>query len=374
MRFVATPRDVIVIGAGIVGCAVAYELARRGASVDIVDDRPAGMGATQASAGVLGPYVEAREEGPLLELTARSLDLFDQFAARVTGDSGLPTGYKRTGTLDIASDQQGVAALQSVARLLAARDVPAEMVDQRAARELEPHLAADVAGGLFIPSQGFVAASELVRALVAAARRHGAQVVEHGRVRRIRHAAGDLRLETDRGSLTAGAVVVAAGSWASQIEIDGAERVPVKPIRGQLLQVHWPGPSLRRVTWSERCYLVPWDDGTVLVGATVEDAGFDERTTVAGVRDLMEGAAEIVPQIWNASFESARVGLRPAAPDLLPIVGESSVVPHLMYATAHYRNGVLLSALTAELVAGAMIDGAHDPALELMRPDRFGRL
>ncbi|HEX4345969.1 MAG TPA: glycine oxidase ThiO [Vicinamibacterales bacterium] len=370
----ATPSDVIVIGAGIVGCAVAYELARRGASVEIVDDRPAGMGATQASAGVLGPYVEAREEGALLELTARSLDLFDRFVARITSDSGLPVAYKRTGTLDVATDAGELAALQKVAALLAARGVPAELVDARAARELEPHLSSTVAGGLFIPSHGFVAASDLTKALVAAARRHGAQLIEHGRIRRIAQGDVDLRVETDRGSLTGGAVVVAAGSWSGQIEIAGARRAPVKPIRGQLLQLAWPGPPLRRVTWGQRAYMVPWDDGTLLLGATVEDAGFDERTTVAGVRDLMEGAAELVPQIWNATFQHARVGLRPATPDLLPIVGPSAVVPNLFYATGHYRNGVLLSALTAELVAGAMLDDGKDPALDLMRPSRFGDL
>lgn len=370
----ATPRDVIVIGAGIVGCAVAYELARRGASVEIVDDRPAGCGATQASAGVLGPYVEAREEGPLLELTARSLDLFDTFVARVSSDAGLPVSYKRTGTLDVAASPAELSALEGVARLLAARGVAAEMVDGQLAREFEPNLTADIIGGLLIPAHGFVAAVELTRALVAAARRHGTQVIEHGRVRRVTHGDGDLRIETDRGSLTAGAVVVAAGSWSGQIAIAGAEPAPVKPIRGQLLHLAWPGPPLTRVTWSQHAYMVPWSDGTLLVGATVEDAGFDERTTVAGVRDLMEGAAEIVPHIWNATFQHARAGLRPATPDLLPIVGASQVVPNLFYATGHYRNGVLLSPLTADVTADAMLENRQDPALEMMRPARFGSL
>jgi glycine oxidase len=371
---VATPRDVIVIGAGIVGCAVAYELARRGASVDIIDDRPAGMGATQASAGVLGPYVEAREEGPLLDLTSRSLDLFDKFVARVAADSGATIGYKRTGTLDVAAGPEGIALLAAAVRVLEKRGVPAELVDASAVRELEPNLAAGVAGGLLIPSHGFVAAGDLTKALVTGARSHGTQLIERGRVRRIRRDGTDLKVETDRGSLTSNAVVLAAGSWSGQIEIDGADRVPVKPIRGQLLQLAWQGPPLRRVTWGERCYLVPWDDGRLLVGATLEDTGFDERTTAAGVRDLLAAAAELVPHAWNATFESARVGFRPASADLLPIVGPSSVMPNLMYATGHYRNGVLLSALTAEVVAGAMLDNVKDPLLELMRPDRFGRL
>ena len=370
----APPSDVVVIGAGVVGCAVAYELARRGASVEIVDDRPAGMGATQAAAGVLAPYIEARDGGPLLELTARSLDLFDKFVARASSVSGVAINYKRTGTLDIATNDEALRALGLVAELLSQRGVAAEILDGRGAQEIEPLLAADVAGGLLIPSHGFVGASALTRALVTAARRHGAQLIERGRVRRISRDGGDLKVETDRGSLIGNGVVVAAGSWAGQIEIEGVPRVPVKPIRGQLVQLAWDGPPLRRVTWSERCYLVPWDDGTLLVGATAEDAGFDERTTVAGVRDLVEAAAELVPQTWTAAFQAARVGLRPLSPDELPIIGASSVVPNLMYATGHYRNGVLLAPLTAQLVADALLEDVSDPLLELTSPQRFGRL
>ena len=364
----------MVIGAGVVGCAVAYELARRGASVDIVDDRPAGMGATQASAGVLAPYIEAREAGPMLDLTTRSLDLFDKFVARVSSVSGAAINYKRSGTLDIATDGDALQRLRLVAELLAKRGVAAELLDGRGTRDMEPQLAEDVAGGLLIPSHGFIGASELTKALVTAARRHGAQLIERGRVRRISRDGDDLKVETDRGSLTGNGVVVAAGSWAGQIEIEGVPRVPVKPIRGQLVQLAWDGPPLRRVTWSERCYLVPWDDGTLLVGATVEDAGFDERTTVAGVRDLVEAAAKLVPHTWTAAFQAARVGLRPLSADELPIIGPSSVVPNLMYATAHYRNGVLLAPLTAQLVADSMLENIADPLLELTSPQRFGRL
>jgi glycine oxidase len=180
---------------------------------------------------------------------------------------------------------------------------------------------------------------------------------------------------TERGTLTGSAVVLAAGSWSGQIEITGiAARVPVRPVRGQLLRLAWNGPALRRVTWSDRCYLVPWDDGTLLVGATAEEAGFDERATVAGVRDLLEAACELVPHAWTASFSGARVGLRPGTPDDLPIVGASRVQPNLFYATGHYRNGVLLAPLTAELVANAMLDGAIDPALAALSPQRFGDL
>jgi glycine oxidase len=372
---VAGPTDIVVVGAGIIGCAIAYELARRGASVQIVDDRPAGMGATQASAGVLAPYIEAAEGSPLLELTVRSLDLFDSFVARLNAVTGVSIAYRRTGTLDIATEEERIRRFGATAEMLARRGVAAELLDRQAARTEEPYVTDEVLGGLLIPSHGFVAATELTRALAGAARRHGAQLIERGRVRRISRAGDDLIVETDRGSLAGNGVVMAAGSWAGDIEIEGVPvRVPVRPVRGQLLQLGWSGPTLRRVTWGERCYLVPWEDGTLLVGATVEDAGFDERTTTAGVRDLIEAACELVPHAWAASFVAARAGLRPASMDELPIIGASSVLPNLMYATGHYRNGILLSPLTAELVADAMLENRLDPLLETTRPQRFGKL
>jgi glycine oxidase len=372
----ARPSDVVVVGAGIIGCAVAYELARRGVSVQLLDERPAGMGATQASAGMLAPYVEANETSPLLDFSVRSLDLFDDFVARVSADSGIPVQYRRTGTLLVASQEDRLRELQATASALSRRSVAAELIDGRSACEEEPSLAKDTLGALLIRVHGFVAAGELTRALATAAQRLGAQLIESARARRIRRKAdGDLVVETARGPLTGNTVVVAAGSWSGQIEVEGVSaRVPVRPVRGQLLQVAWSGPALRRVTWGERCYLVPWEDGTMLVGATVEEAGFDERATVAGVRDLMEAACDLVPRTWTTGFLGARVGLRPGTADDLPIIGPSSVVPNLIYATGHYRNGVLLAPITAQIVAEALLTDRIDPALEALSPARFGDL
>src|SRR3954471_9822663 len=179
------PSDIIIVGAGIVGAAIAYELARRGASVEIVDERPIGMGATQASAGVLAPYIEAPADGPLLDLTVRSLGLYDAFVERVTADSGVPVSYRRTGTLDIATDDAELRALRQTADALARRGVPALMLDGHAVRSEEPQLGARAIGGLLIESHGFVGAEELTRALITAARSHGAQLIEPSRVRRI---------------------------------------------------------------------------------------------------------------------------------------------------------------------------------------------
>ena len=371
----SSTNDIIVVGAGIVGCAIGYELAKRGASVQIVDERPAGMGATQASAGVLAPYIEAHDKAPLLELAARSLDLFDAFVAEVTSDSGAEVRYRRTGTLEVALQLESMARFRSVAAALTRRGISFELLDAAAARDAEPHLTGDLSGALLIPTHGHVAAGQLTRALAAAARRHGAQLIEQGRVLRLRASGRDMSVETTRGTLTAHGVVLAAGSWSGQIDIEGVSvKPPIKPVRGQLVQCRWTAPLLRRVVWSERCYVVPWDDGTLLVGATVEDAGFDERTTAAGVHDLIEAASELLPQTWTAGFSAARVGLRPASPDELPLIGRSAVIPALTYACGHYRNGVLLAPLTAKLVADQMLDGVSDPMLASTRPQRFGEL
>jgi glycine oxidase len=268
-----------------------------------------------------------------------------------------------------------MASLTTTASLLSARGVDAEILDAEAVRRVEPLLSEGVLGGLLIPMHGYVAAVELTRALVAAARRHGAQVLEQGRVGRVSRQGKELKIETDRGSLITSAIVMAAGSWTGTIDLDGSpSRVPVRPVRGQLLQLTWNGPAIRRVTWGERCYLVPWNDGTLLVGATVEEAGFDERTTAAGVRDLIDAACEMVPRTWTATFHAAKAGLRPGTPDELPVIGPSTRLPNVMYATGHYRNGVLLAPLTAKLVADVMLEDRSDPVLELTSPRRFGDL
>jgi glycine/D-amino acid oxidase-like deaminating enzyme len=168
---------------------------------------------------------------------------------------------------------------------------------------------------------------------------------------------------------TADPVVIAAGSWSSGISPAPA---PVRPIRGQLLHVDFDRAPLARVVWGSRAYLVPWEDGSLLVGATSEDVGFDERATDDGVRQLLDGAAGLVPAVAGAPLREVRVGLRPATADELPIIGASSTMRGVYYATGHYRNGVLLAPLTALMVADLVLDGRERAELALTRPGRFG--
>jgi glycine oxidase len=333
------------------------------------------MGATQASAGMLAPYTEAKDRNSLfLDLAVRSLDLYDEFVACVAHDSGTAVGYNRDGTIEIAATAERMTELRDIARRLAGRGVALEVLDAQAARAQEPQLGRDVAGGLCIEAHGYVNALQLARALFTAARCLGATFLD-GRVERITRLGDDLHVHTQSNTHTVRTVVVAGGSWSGRIQIEGASAVPVRPVRGQMLHLAWRGgPPLRRVTWGEHCYLVPWDDGTLLVGATMEEVGFDEKTTTAGVQDLLNASCAFVPRVREAAFLGARAGLRPGTPDAMPIIGWSRRVPNVMYATGHFRNGVLLAPLTAQLVADAVLSGRVDPALDAIGPQRFGDL
>jgi glycine oxidase len=332
----------------------------------VLETRAIGAGATQASAGVLAPRVEVPEPGHLLDLAERSLAEYDAFVDTVSRDSGLPIELRRCGTLEVAGDEAAAG------RLRARASRSAEWIPPDRITTLEPALSAASAGGLLIPDHGYVAAAALTEALAWAAVRHGAQIDAHRRIRRVEPRAGGVRVAADDGSAcTAAHAVIAAGSWSGRIGFDEPAARQVRPVRGQLLRLAWTGPAPTHVIWGERCYVVPWREGTVLIGATVEDVGFDERTTAAGVRDLLDAACELLPQAWTATFVDARSGLRPATSDGLPILGPSPAHPAVVYATGHYRNGILLAPITARLIADVVTGGPADPALEAFSPRRF---
>jgi glycine/D-amino acid oxidase-like deaminating enzyme len=227
-----------------------------------------------------------------------------------------------------------------------------------------------VVGGVFVKSHGIVGVASLMTALVHSARLAGATFEQPAEAIRI-------DAQRDRVDVTAGEVthtcdqvVIAAGSWSSRIRVTGATMPPVTPIRGQLLHLAWPAALPARSVWGSACYTVPWSDGSLLVGATVEDVGFDERSTVAGVEGLMTAVRHLLPDAGGAAIEAVRVGLRPATADGLPFIGPFAAAPRVVLATGHYRNGVLLAPLTADLVTRLLLDDARDPALDVTSPSR----
>jgi glycine oxidase len=380
---------VIVVGAGIVGCTVAYELAKAGARVQVLETRQPGQGATRASAGILAPYIEGHEDR-FRELGARSLESYDGFVAELRAGSGREVIYQRNGTFEMAFDAAGVERLSALSASLRKQGVEARWIPPSAFGDYEPALSegrafasrvegplasSSASGALLIPIHGFVGVTSLTLAAAAAAEKRGARFKsEVGAVRIYQMAGNRVGVQTDVSTWDADRVVLAAGSWSSQITVEGADQVPVKPIRGQLIQLQAAPGVIHRVLWGPDGYLVPWPDGSMLVGSTVEDVGFDERHTDEAVARLRAAAVSLAPVLADAPMSSVRTGLRPRGPDDLPLLGHSRVVPGLIYATAHYRNGVMFAPLTAQLVRELAFDRAGDPDLRDLDPSRAGKL
>jgi glycine oxidase len=362
--------DVLILGAGIIGCAVADTLARRGARVRLIDPRGVGLGATQASAGMLAPFTEGRHDREMQALGVCSLDRYGALIDRLRED-GHEVAYSRRGSIDAAFDEPRARQLAGDAKALAADGVAYTFYEDDDARGFAPAVDPRVKAILEIPAHGAVGVADLTAALWKSAEARGARLTVASATR-VAHARGAIRVETTCGVMDAPHVVLASGCWAGGVDLDGQAPLPVRPVRGQLLAQRLASPPLGPTVWGPDCYLVPWSDGTVLVGATVEEAGFDEQATVAGVSGLLAAAPALLPELSRATLVGVRVGLRPGTPDDRPVIGRSRRVPGLVYATGHYRNGALLAPVTAEIV-GDLIEGREwGPSLDVFSPDRFG--
>lgn len=364
--------NILVVGAGVIGASIADVLARRGAEVTVLDMRAYGRGASWASAGLLAPYTEAHGETPLLRLGVRSLALFDDWIQDVSERSGRAIEYARTGTLEAAFDDGDLARLGAVKTWLDSVNVTSEWMSAAAARDFEPTLAPSVAGALFIGAHGFVGVGSLVTALVNSARIAGAVFESPVEAIDITASRNGANVRVDGREYSADRVVIASGSWSKRLRVANVPALPVRPVRGQLLHLKWPQSARPlRPVWGSACYTVPWSSGTLLVGATVEDVGFDESTTAAGVASLLSAVTAMLPNAARASFIEARAGLRPATADGLPFIGAMKAAPNVFVATGHYRNGILLAPLTASLTAAALLDGRVDEVLTETSPDRI---
>jgi glycine oxidase len=359
---------IVIVGAGIVGLSIAYELASRGAQVRVFDPRGLAQGATRASAGMLAPYIEGHIEG-LLRLGLCSMDLYPEFIRRVEADADARVEYEREGTLHVALTDAEAAQLVSTARTLAAMNADCEMSDAAGARRVEPNISARAVAALLVRGHGYVAPGPLAAAVASAAQNKGAALYAVS-VLGVDEAPDGLRVRTRDETFHADAVVIAAGSWSATLH--PGPPAWIKPIRGQLVDLRAGERAASRVVWGTGCYVVPWRDGTALVGATMEDAGFDESATAGGVQRLLAAAVELLPGLDAARVLEVRVGLRPMIADQLPAIGPSSTRRNVFYATGHYRSGVLLAPLTAQLVTDLVLEGRERPELSLVRPGRLG--
>ena len=351
---------------------MAWELASRGAAVSVFDAREPGFGATQASAGMLAPFTEVRASGPFESLCIEGLEVYDDFVARLRRETDAAFEFTRCGSLELALDDAGLGAPAPRARPGARRGRPRAPNGWNRPRSpgRQPGLSPEVRGGLLLAGQGRVAPADFTSAMVAAARRAGAAVTAGAPVSRLARSGGGYEVHAGGSRVRADVVVMSAGSWVGRIDIGEPVAPGVRPIRGQVLLLRPRVPVTSRILWGPRCYLVPRADGCLLVGATVEDVGFDESTTIAGLSGLMQAAIELVPALADAALVEVRAGLRPVTRDELPVIGARAGEPGLVYAAGHYRNGALLAPITARIVADAVLDGRRHPALDALGPDR----
>lgn len=365
--------DVVVVGGGIMGCAVALRLALRGVSVIVIERGIPGAEASSAAAGILGPQMEADSAGPLLDLGLRSRALFPALAAELRDATGIDVGYERSGVLALAVDGAGAAELTARRAWQMARGLRVEPLSSDQVHALEPNLGADVRGALRFPDDAQVNARELARAFSQAAAHAGARFLQGRYVRRVVVAGGVAAgVELDGEVLSAGAVVVAAGSWSGLVEGAGVPSSVVRPARGQLVSIETRPPLFRHVlSVHGRGYLVPRRDGTVLAGSTVEMAGFRKEVTVGGLAQILGMARSLVPALGDAPVTGTWSNFRPYTEDHLPVLGLTPV-RGLVLATGHFRNGILLAPVTAEAIASLVATGASDVDLAPFSVSRFG--
>ncbi|WP_307718737.1 glycine oxidase ThiO [Azospirillum sp. B4] len=370
----ALPR-VVIIGAGCIGLSLAWRLASAGCTVDVHDQGAAGLGATHAAAGMLAAAVETEPgEQPLLPLTLDSQRRWPAFAAELEAYTGLPVDLRADGTMQVALTRDDVEVLRAGYEFQRGLGLNLKWLSGAQVKEREPWLNPRAAAGVLGADDGQVDNRKLAVALKAAALKAGARLHEHSAVQALSVSGGRADGVVVGGVLRAADVVVlAAGAWSRQLAgLPDAAVPPVRPVKGQMLALRMDAaqPLLRHVVWPPKCYLVPRLDGRLIVGATTEEKGWDDRLTAGGVLALLEAAWRALPGVEELPIEEMWTGFRPGSRDDAPILGPVPDVDGLVMATGHHRNGILLTPGTADLVADHILTGRVDP---LLAPFGIGR-
>jgi glycine oxidase len=363
--------DVVVVGAGAIGAACAYELAAAGARVTVIERVEPAAEASGASAGMLSAFTGERA-GPAGELHRASRDLYEPLARALLDESGIDIRHERGGHLELCMGEDDVRRARKLAADHARDPERIEFLTAEEVRELEPEVTREARGGLFLPRNEWVNANSLVAALVRAATIRGARFLLGQPVEALLLSAGRVTGVHARGigTVEAGAVVLAAGAWASQIAGVPPE-LGLRPVKGQMLALSNDPPHISRAVVRDEIYLVPRSTGECLVGATVEDGVADRTVTPAALHWLITEALLTVPALGRAPFLRAWAGLRPASSDGLPVVGPWPDLPGLLVAVGHFRSGILLTPVTAQIIRDWILKGRCPLPAERFLPDRL---
>jgi glycine oxidase len=365
--------DVIIVGAGVQGSSVALRLAQAGLRVVVLERAVPGAEASSAAGGILSPGVEAAEPGPFYALCRASLARYPALVREVEALSGMSLSYRTLGTLEVALDDEHAKILAGRAEKILGQGLPVEVLDGAALHRLEPAVSAAARGALFFSDEATLDPRALSRAVYVAAARSGASFVT-GQVRRIVTSGGRVAgVEHDTGTIEAGTVVLAAGSWSLLVEGHGLPPGSVRPVRGQIAVLDTRPPLLSRAIFSGHGYVVPRPDGRILVGSTMEEVGFEKAVTAEGLRHVLGVAIGIAPALARAPVVETWSNFRPASPDGEPILGPGTV-PGLHYATGHTRNGILLAPVTADAIAAAVLGKPAPVDLAPFSPARLAAI
>jgi glycine oxidase len=371
---------IVVCGAGVIGLGIAWRAARAGADVTIVDPAPGGA-ASFAAAGLLCPVFEAHPgEEALLRLNLASYDRWRDFAAELTEATGVDLQLRHQGTLAVAFDDDDLRALDDLRRFQEQLDLPVARLRSRECRELEPMLSPRIRGGVRVDTESSVDPRAVCTALLAACDDAGVDLVRD----RLREVVGDgsrvtgVRLESG-AHVAADTVVIALGPWSGAIPgVPPEATPPVRPVKGQILRLAFDPaePPLDRnvhaLARGWEIYLVPRSNGELVIGATVEEKGFDTTVTAGGVHEMLAAAIDVVPLVGELEQVEAIARLRPASADNAPVLG-TTPVDGLVLATGHHRNGVLLTPITADAISALVVDGKPLPEVEPFGISRFER-
>lgn len=348
--------DVVVIGGGVMGCGSAWLLAEAGLRVRVLERSVPGAEASSAAAGILGAQIEAHAPGPMTELSLASRSRWSSWAERLLHATGIDVEHREHGVVQVASDAAGLEQLTARAAWQRSLGLEVEELDGPGIGAIEPALAETVVGGIRFPRDARIDPPRLLKALHIAAVRAGARFSTGTYVARIQQENGRATgVILEDGSLVrAKHVVVAAGSWSSLIGGLPLEAGAVRPARGQIVELETRMPLIKSVVFGPGCYLVPRDDGRLLVGSTLELVGYRREVTAKAVRDLLDAALRLAPSLADASLGRTWSSFRPYTETGRPLLGETAI-PGLVLATGHFRNGILLAPITAEIVRAVVL-------------------
>jgi glycine oxidase len=368
--------DVVIVGGGAIGAAIGWRAAQRGLGVTVVDPGDH-RGAWHTAAGMLAPVTELHyTETALLRLNLDSLARYPSFCAELADASGLPTGLRACGTVSVAWDGADLAGLRDLQAFASSLGVTARMLGGRELRQLEPALAPGLPGGMLAESDHQIDPRLLHDALVAAARALGVRFRTGTAQVQLRGGRAVGVLVGDDRPLAAASVVLAAGAWsASDVGLPAELCPPVRPVKGQTLRLRLPGPprigrTVRASVKGAPVYVVPRMDGEYVVGGSSEETGFAQRARAGAVYELLRDAQSVLPDLAEATLDEVCTGLRPGSPDNAPLIGPSAI-DGLVLATGHYRNGILLTPVTADGVADYLTSGTLPDVLGPFTPQRL---